>query len=426
MPTHPSPPPTAPLPHGLLTVDEARRRIDALVTPVVPFERVALRDGLGRVLAEPVVATIQVPPHRNSAVDGYAVQRGDILSAGETLALRLVGRSQAGAPFAGRVEPGACVRILTGAVVPEGADCVIMQEDVEAEGDTVRVGGGHGAGDNVRMPGDDLRPGDVVAGAGARLTAAHLGAIASIGVAEITVRRRPRVAFFSTGDELRGAGEALGPGDIYDSNRYALAAMLRRLGADGFDLGVIRDRPEDVRRAFASAAAAADAIVTSGGVSVGDTDYVKEALGAIGEVDFWRIAMKPGKPLAVGRVARGDGGGAALFFGLPGNPVSTMVTFYQFVQPALRRLAGETDVEPLLVQAVCETRLVKQPGRLEYQRGVLRSGADGRLVVTTTGLQGSHVLSSMARANCFIVLSLESTGAAPGDVVTVQPFAGLV
>ena len=404
----------------LLTVDDARRRIDALIRPVVPHERAALRASLGRVLAEPVVATVDVPPHPNSAMDGYAARSADIPSEGESRALRLIGHSLAGAPFSGQVGPGECVRILTGAVVPAGADAVIIQEVVEPAGDSVRVPGGVRAGDNVRYPGQDVRAGDAVLATGVRLHPAHLGVLASVGVVEVTVHRRPKVAFFSTGDELRGAGEALGPGQIFDSNRYTLFGMLRRIGVDALDLGVVRDRREDVRRAIEGAAAVADAIVTSGGVSVGDTDYVRETLAEIGQVDFWRIAMKPGKPLAVGRV------GAASFFGLPGNPVSAMVTFYQFVQPALRRLAGELDVAPLHVRARCEVRLVKQPGRLEFQRGILRSDAGGNLGVTTAGLQDSHVLSAMARANCFIILPLESAGVEPGDTVVVQPFEGLV
>jgi molybdopterin molybdotransferase len=407
-------------PPDLLPVDEARRRIDALVVPVTPFERVALRSALDRVLAEPVVAAMAVPPHANSAMDGYAVRSADLPAAGGERALRLVGQSLAGVPYAGGVGPGECIRILTGAVVPTDTDTVIMQEVVRREGSTVRISHGAAAGDNVRLPGQDIAAGATVIEAGTRITPAHLGVIASVGGVEVTVRRRPRVAFFSTGDELRGAGELLGPGQIYDSNRYSLFGMLARLGVDALDLGVVRDHRDAVREAFIAAGEVADAVITTGGVSVGDTDYVKETIEALGTVDFWRIAMKPGKPLAVGRV------GGALFFGLPGNPVSAMVTFYQLVQPALRRLAGEAQVTPLLVQARCTTELAKHPGRMEFQRGVLGRGADGRLEVTATGMQDSHVLSSMARANCFILLPAESAGVGVGEDVVVQPFEGLV
>jgi molybdopterin molybdotransferase len=402
-----------------LPVEEALRRIDTGVQPITGFEQVAIRSALGRTLAEDIRSGINVPPHTNSAMDGYAVT-GDDLPAEGSRELRVIGTSWAGTPFPGRVASGECVRIMTGAKVPEGADTVVMQERAEREGDRVRIAAGTKRGQNVRHPGEDLTVGQVVLTAGRRLLPADIGLLASLGVPEVRVRRRLRVAFFSTGDELRSIGETLEEGQIYDSNRYTLHAMLTRLGAEIIDMGVVRDRREDVQAAFEQAAAVADAIITSGGVSVGEADFVKETLESVGNVDFWKIAMKPGRPLAFGKV------GGAYFFGLPGNPVSVMVTFYQFTQPALRRMLGERDTQPVRLRVPCTSRLKKVPGRTEYQRGVLEHDADGRMVVHSTGEQGSGILSSMSRANCFIVLPTESGPVEPGTLVDVQPFEGLV
>lgn len=403
----------------LLPVAEARSRILDAVMPIEGDEVLPLRSALGRVLAEPVRAGLDVPSFANSAMDGYAVRSAD-LSADATTALQLIGQAMAGAPFDGRVEAGQAVRIMTGAVLPDGADTVVMQEQVEADGDRVRIGPGQRAGANVRHPGEDIRSGEVVLEAGTRLLPPQLGVIATLGQAEVRVRRRLRVAFFSTGDELVGLGRPLGPGQIYDSNRYSLHAMLTRLGVEVIDLGVIPDTREAVRAAFTDAAAQADAVITSGGVSVGEADYVKETLEAMGEVDFWRIAMKPGKPLAIGRLNE------ARFFGLPGNPVSVMATFYQFTQPALEKMMGTTPAPPPLLRARAAAALKKSPGRLEFQRGCMETTPDGELEVRPTGGQGSHLMTSMSRANCFIILPAESAGAEAGETVQIQPFAGLV
>lgn len=403
----------------LLPVEEARQRILDAVAPITGEEVLPLRNALGRVLAEPLHAGIDVPTFANSAMDGYAV-RGADLAADETTELQLIGQAMAGAPFAGRVETGQAVRIMTGAVLPAGADTVVMQERVEVDGNRIRIGPGQKAGANVRHPGEDIRAGERVLEAGTRLLPPQLGVIASLGQAEVRVRRRLRVAFFSTGDELVGLGRPLGPGQIYDSNRYSLHAMLTRLGVEVIDLGVIPDTREAVRAAFTDAAAQADAVITSGGVSVGEADYVKETLEAMGEVDFWRIAMKPGKPLAIGRL------GGARFFGLPGNPVSVMATFYQFTQPALEKMMGATPSSPPLLRARTAAPLNKSPGRLEFQRGWMETTPDGELVVRPTGGQGSHLMTSMSRANCFIILPAESSGAEAGATVQVQSFVGLV
>ena len=415
--------PTAPLPahgHRSLRLDEARARILEAVHPVTGQETLDLRDALGRVLGEPVRSTVDVPSHTNSAMDGYALAGEELPATGERL-FKVVGTSWAGRPHAGTVGSGQCVRIMTGATLPPGTDTVVMQEQVRSDGDAAVIGAGHRPLQHRREAGEDIRSGDVAVPAGTLLKPAHLGLIASVGVGRVQVKRRPRVAIFSTGDELRAIGETLGEGQIYDSNRYSIYGMVARLGLDVLDLGVVRDRREDTQRAFEEAAANSDAIVTSGGVSVGAADYVVETLQKFGKVGFWKVAMKPGKPIAFGEVGR------ALFFGLPGNPVSAMATFYQLVQPALKKLAGgiETD-PPILLRATCQSKLRKQAGRLEFQRGILERDQQGGYVVRAASHQGAGVLRSMTEANCFIVLPLEQETVQPGSEVEVQPFAGLV
>lgn len=404
-------------PHSL-PVPVALGRIQTAVQPVVACEQVALRAALGRVLAADVVSPIDVPAHVNSAMDGYAVRAADLPETG-TVTLAVVGTAFAGAAWDGTLASGQAVRIMTGAVLPEGADCVVMQEQTERDGDRVRIGTGHRAGQNIRLAGEDLKTGETVLGAGRRIQPADLGVLASLGVAEVRVRRRLRVAFFSTGDELRSIGEPLGAGCVYDSNRYSLYGMLSRLGVELIDMGVVRDDREALQTAFDTAAACADAVITSGGVSVGEADFVKDTLASLGHIHFWKLAMKPGRPLAFGRL------GDAVFFGLPGNPVSVVVTFYQFVQPALRRMMGMNAVQPVTLQLPTLTRLKKRPGRTEFQRGVLEQRDDGSMAVRPTGDQGSGILSSVSRADCFIVLAAESSGVEAGDTVTVQPFEGL-
>ncbi|HET7204235.1 MAG TPA: gephyrin-like molybdotransferase Glp [Steroidobacteraceae bacterium] len=406
--------------HKALPLDEARARMVAAMVPVSGDETVVLGRALGRVLAREVRSTVDVPSHRNSAMDGYALVASDLPATG-TASLEIVGTSWAGRPFPSQVQRGQCVRIMTGATVPDGTDTVVMQEHVRLDAGRIEVQPGHRAGQNVRPVGEDLRRGELALAAGIALRPAELGLLASLGVGEVTVRRRPRVAIFSTGDELRSTGEDLGPGQIYDSNRYSLHGMLSRLELEVVDLGVIPDTREATLRALETAAAQADAIITSGGVSVGEADYVTETLQRHGRFGFWKVAMKPGKPIAFGQF------GKAWFFGLPGNPVSVMVTFYQLVQPALRALAGVVAPEPpILVRAACETRLRKKPGRLEFQRGVLSRLPAGGYTVRSTGHQGAGVLRSMSEANCFIVLPPEQGHVEPGTDVDVQPFAGLV
>jgi len=405
-----------------MPVDKARALIRAFLTPVSATERVHVRNALDRVLAEDVMSPLDVPGHDNSAMDGWAVRFADLATEGETTLTR-IGESFAGRPYAGTVLPGSAVRIFTGAVMPVGADTVVMQERASEHAGNVTIAAGAvtKAGQNRRFAGEDLKRGQVVFHAGQPVRPAELGMLASLGINEVSVFRKLRVAFFSTGDELRSIGTPLAKGEIYDSNRYTLHGMLVRLGCDALDMGVVPDVPAELERAFATAAAAADVVITSGGVSVGEADFVKQLLDKLGEVLFWKIAMKPGRPLAYGRL------GNAMFFGLPGNPVSVMVTFYQFVRDALLVMQGCRDVAPLpTFKVALAAPIRKAPGRTEFQRGVLARDAAGGLSVRTTGDQGSGILSSMSQANCFIVLPADCGNVEAGTMVDVQLLEGLV
>jgi molybdopterin molybdotransferase len=404
-----------------MAVGQARALIREFLTPVTTIERVHVRAALNRILAEDIVSPIAVPGHDNSAMDGWAVRFAD-LAADRDTELKRVGESFAGKPYGGGIGPGESVRIFTGGVMPGGADTVVMQERATEIAGGVRVAAGAvtKAGQNRRFAGEDLKAGEVVFARGQPIRPAELGMIASLGVGEVSVFRRLRVAFFSTGDELRSIGSTLREGEIYDSNRYTLYGMLSRLDCEMIDMGVVPDVPEALERAFATAAASADVVITSGGVSVGEADFVKQLLDKLGEVVFWKIAMKPGRPLAYGRI------GGAHFFGLPGNPVSVMVTFYQFVRDALLVLQGRRDVAPVpLFKATLSAPIRKAPGRTEFQRGILTPAAGG-FSVRTTGDQGSGILSSMSRANCFIVLGTDVGNVAAGEAVDVQLLEGLI
>jgi molybdopterin molybdotransferase len=402
-----------------LSVEDALARILANVAPVSDRQQVPVAETLNRILAADIVSTMNVPAHTNSAMDGYAILGADLPAQG-TRELAMIGTAYAGRPYLAAVGSGQCVRIMTGAPLPPGTDTVVMQERVERGDDRIRLDGSTRVGENVRQAGEDIRAGQVVLASGRRLMPADIGLLASLGIATVPVFRPLRVAFFSTGDELRPVGDPLGPGDVHDSNRYTLRGMLQRLGAELKDVGIVRDTPAQTRAAFETAAAGQDVIISSGGVSVGEADFVKSVLNELGHAEFWKVAMKPGRPLTFGHV-RG-----AVFFGLPGNPVSVMVTFYQFVQPALRRMMGETDTAALRLKAVCRSKLNKRPGRVEFQRGVLVQDSDGSLVVRKTGMQGSGILTSMSHANCFIILPQDCESVEPGQIVDVQPFAGLI
>ena len=403
-----------------LPVEKAQEFIARLVPKVTAVESVALRSSLGRVLAQDIVSAIDVPSNDNSAMDGYALRGSELRADGDTL-LKVAGTGFAGQAFDSAVPAGHCLRIMTGAVMPAGLDTVVPQEFTKVEGGTVRIpAGAVRTGDNRRLAGEDLARGAAALRAGRLLRPADLGLLASLGRAEVPVFRKLRVAFFSTGDELRSIGEPLDAGCVYDSNRYTIWAMLQRLGCEVLDLGVVRDEPAALRAAFSEAAASADAVITSGGVSVGEADHTKQIMAELGDVLFWRIAMRPGRPMAIGRIKD------AILFGLPGNPVAVMVTFYAFVRDALRAMSGAT-AEPLpLLRAACTTPLRKKPGRTEYQRGIVSRTPDGRWQVTMTGGQGSGILSSMSAANGMVLLHHEQGNVAAGDEVDVMPFDGLV
>jgi molybdopterin molybdotransferase len=399
--------------------DEALRRIFDTISAITETDSIPIRETLGRVLATNITSEINVPSGRNSAMDGYAISATDLPSEG-TNTLKLIGSSFAGKPSDIKLQKGECVRIMTGAIMPDGSDTVVMQEIANVSGDQISIGIDTKPGSNVREAGEDLAIGDLVLEKGMKLTPADIGLLASLGLAEVNVFRKLRVAFFSTGDELRSVGEELDNGAIYDSNRYTLYGMLTRLGVDIIDMGVVKDDRELMDKAFLEATGNSDVLITSGGVSVGEADYVKETLLKHGEVDFWKVAMKPGRPLTFGKLD------STYFFGLPGNPVSVMVTFYQFVQPALKKMVGERSTMPVMMKVPCISKLKKRPGRVEYQRGILEQDETGRMVVRKTGAQGSGILRSMADANCFIVLPLENNGVKPDDLVDVQLFHGVV
>jgi molybdopterin molybdotransferase len=392
-----------------------------LVGPVTATESVDIVEAPGRVLAADLVSPISVPPHDNSAMDGFAFD-GAQLAGGAALQLEVAGTALAGKAWQGRVGPGQCVKIMTGAIMPAGLDTVAPQEltRTAADGRIEIPAGLLRPGDNRRFAGEDLMQGQPALRAGERLGPAACGLVASLGIAQVTVRRRLRVAYFSTGDEILSLGEPAREGAVYDSNRYTVRGLLARLGCEVIDLGVVRDEPHLLERAFTQAAGQADAIITSGGVSVGEADFTKAMMKKLGDVAFWRIAMRPGRPMAVGRI------GEAVLFGLPGNPVAVMVTFLAFVRPALLRMMGAAATEPVLLKAHSAQALRKKPGRTEYQRGTVTRAADGSLQVRTTGNQGSGVLSSMVQANGLIVLHHAQGNVAPGDEVDVMMFEGAI
>jgi molybdopterin molybdotransferase len=394
-----------------------------LVEPVAATESVGVFAALDRVLAEDVISPISVPPHDNSAMDGFALAGAQLASG--TTTLKVVGTAYAGAAWQGQVGPGECVKIMTGAVMPAGLDTVVPVEFVQVDGDTVQVPPGVvSTGDNRRLLGEDLMQGQPALRRGDRLGPAALGLIASLGLPTVRVFRRLKVAYFSTGDEILTLGEPLREGAVCDSNRYTVFGLLTRLGVEVLDMGVVKDDPASLEAAFRQAAAQADAIITSGGVSMGEADHTKAMMKQLGDVAFWRIAMRPGRPMAVGRIA--EGGRNALLFGLPGNPVAVMVTFLAFVRPALLKMMGASHTQTPLLRAHSLEPMRKKPGRTEYQRGIVSTGPDGQLQVRTTGNQGSGVLRSMVEANGLIVLHHGQGNVGVGDEVDVMMFDGVI
>ncbi|MDI1239113.1 MAG: molybdopterin molybdotransferase MoeA [Polaromonas sp.] len=424
-----------------LPAADVLRFLSQLVEPVQDVAELPLFEALGRVLAADVVSPFDVPPHDNSAMDGYAFH-GAALAAGTDLTLKIVGTALAGKAWQGTVGASECVKIMTGAIMPAGLDTVVPQEFVSVRGEAITLPARLlQPGDNRRLRGEDLMQGRPALSKGELLTPARLGLVASLGMKTVSTLRPLRVAYFSTGDEILSLGEAPREGAVYDSNRYTVFGMLRQLGCEVIDMGVVQDEPALLEAAFTAAAAQADAIITSGGVSVGEADYTKAMMKKLGDVAFWKIAMRPGRPMAVGRISQArsasspmDAGASsfqndsnrdgAILFGLPGNPVAVMVTFLAFVRPALLQMMGCIDPAPPLLKARCLEPMRKKPGRTEYQRGWVSTAAGGSLQVRTTGNQGSGVLSSMAQANGLIVLHHSQGNIATGDEVDVMMFDG--
>jgi len=440
-----------------LSADTVNAFLAKLVEPVTEVQQVGVFQALGRVLAADLISPISVPPHDNSAMDGYALD-GSQLTPDQALRLNVVGTALAGKAWMGTVGRGECLKIMTGAVMPPGLDTVVPQEFV-----TLALGGAGQTGndpattatitipagvvrpgDNRRLLGEDLMQGQPALQKGELLSPAALGLVASLGLQTVPVLRRVKVAYFSTGNEILSLGEPPRDGAVYDSNRYTVFGLLTRLGCEVIDLGVVRDEPAALQAAFAQAALQADAIITSGGVSVGEADYTKAMMKQLGDVAFWRIAMRPGRPMAVGQISRAQlatrpdmantlgterdaaSRGSAILFGLPGNPVAVMVTFLAFVRPALRQMMGCKAVAPPLLRARSQEVIRKKPGRTEYQRGVVSTAPDGALQVKTTGNQGSGVLSSMVQANGLILLPHAQGNVAVGDAVEVMMFDGVI
>jgi len=433
-----------------LSADTVNTFLSRLVESVTEVENITVFQALGRVLAHDVVSPISVPPHDNSAMDGYAFD-GAQLQSQSALTLTVVGTALAGKAWRGQVQPNECVKIMTGAIMPPGLDTVVPQELVTltTQGDTTQVtlpANMLRAGDNRRLLGEDLMQGRPALLKGELLTPAALGLVASLGIEKVQVLRKLRVAYFSTGDEILSLGDAPREGAVFDSNRYTVFGLLTRLGCDIVDLGVVRDEPALLEAAFTRAALSSDAIITSGGVSVGEADYTKAMMKKLGDVAFWKIAMRPGRPMAVGHLLRAklasspyaasadsyikesktNPSGSAILFGLPGNPVAVMVTFLAFVRPALLQMMGSTASAPPLLKARSLEAIRKKAGRTEYQRGTVSTLPDGSLQVKATGNQGSGVLSSMVKANGLIVLGHAQGNVAPGDAVDVMMFDGVI
>lgn len=411
-----------------LPVAEVQAFLRELVSPIEDTEDLSLLESLNRILADDLICPIDVPPHDNSAMDGYAFA-GSQLDPKRPLSLRVAATLRAGQSSQPSVGPGECAKIMTGAVMPAGLDTVLPQELAQLSPDGLSLGVAPGLlriGDNRRLQGEDLQRGQAALRQGQRLGPAQLGLAASLGISELRVYRKLKVACFSTGDEIALPGRALPQGAVYDSNRYTLIGLLRGLGCEVLDLGLVADKTAQLKATFEQAARQADAIISSGGVSVGEADHTKAMMRELGDVVFWRVAMRPGRPMAVGRIKAADRAIGTVMFGLPGNPVAVMVTFLAFVRPALLQMMGCTDTPPPLLKARSVQSLRKKPGRTEYQRGWVDTDGQGQLQVRVTGDQGSGVLSSMDKANGLIVLHHHQGPVAQGQSVDVMMFSGVI
>ncbi len=405
---------------GLISVNEALSLILADAQKASGYERIAIENANKRTLAEAITAPFNVPTHTNSAVDGYAICCADLSQDGTTK-LEVVGEAYAGEPFTNILKSGQCIRIMTGAIIPDNVDAVVMQEHAETHDAAIVIDDRHKFGQNIRKAGEDIQLGETILQLGRFLTPADIGLMASLGIAEVNVNRKLKVAIVSTGNEIHSIGQALTSGAIYDSNRYLLLTLLDRPDIEIINLGIHKDNLEELTKTFQEASQYADVIISTGGVSVGGADYTKAALQSTGEIRFWKIAIKPGRPLAFGKINN------CIFFGLPGNPVAVMVTFYQFVLPTLEKMLGikNKPIAPIFLAQTTED-LRKKPGRTEIQRGIIQQNADGMWTVKTTGKQGSGILRSMSLANAFIILDHDQTVIKTGEWVKVQPFSGLM
>jgi molybdopterin molybdotransferase len=401
--------------NGLIPIEQALQKIHQTIIPVYEYERVVLKNALNRILSAPVHSTIDIPPDKNSAMDGYAFDSQDI-KPGQIFILSLAGTSWAGNPYEGALKKGECIRIFTGAVVPDGADSVIMQELIEKNGLNIIFPATTQSKKNIRTAGCDIKKDSEIISAPKKLSAIDIGLLASAGIYDVAVKRKLNIAFLSTGDELCAIGQALKTGQIYDSNRYTLSGLLSNNNFNVYDLGVVADDKQQLEKILSTAAKTHDIIITTGGASVGEADYIKEILDKCGNVGFWKIAIKPGKPLAFGKIKD------CYFFGLPGNPVSVIATFHQIVEPALQYLSGITAKKSISIAATCTDSLNKEKGRQEYQRGILTQTKTGEFFVKSAGKQGSNIMSAMSRANCYIVLAPDSEGVSVGQKVMVEPF----
>jgi molybdopterin molybdotransferase len=424
-----------------LHVDEARKAISQLVNELIEeskvigdladIETVSLDQAINRILANDLLSPIDVPAADNSAMDGYAFDSKCLGGSEAIVSLKIIGTAFAGKPYEGKTNPGECLKIMTGAVMPAGCETVIPQELTSAQTETQIEFPQNQLkpGENRRLRGEDLQQGKPAIVAGRLLRPSDLGLAASLGISSLIVKRKLKVAILSSGDELRSLDQALDAGSIYDSNRYGLTGLLNRLNLEIIDCGIVRDDPASLKKAFIEAATTADVLISSGGVSVGEADFTKQIMQELGDVGFWKIAMRPGRPMAFGILKPVEGKSAArktLFFGLPGNPVAVMVTFYQFVRSALLQLNGANQTEPPITQAISEAPIRKKPGRTEFQRAILGRNADGRPSVRLTGSQGAGILRSMSEANCFVILSHDQGNISAGDWVDVALFDGLL
>lgn len=400
---------------GLITIEQALQKINQTITPVNHTERIVLKQALGRILSTSVVSPINIPPDNNSAMDGYAFSSADI-KPNQIFTLTIAGTSLAGRPYTGILKKNECIRIFTGAVVPEGSDSVIMQEHIEKNGQQIIFPATTTTKQNIRAAGCDVKKNTELLSAPKRLSSIDIGLVASAGIYDLVVKRKLNIAFFSTGDELCPIGKSLKQGDIYDSNRYLLSGLLDNNNFNIYDLGVIADDKQLIEDTLISAAKTHDVIITTGGASVGEADYIKQILDKIGDIGFWKIAIKPGKPLAFGKIKD------CYFFGLPGNPVSVIATYHKIVTPALQQLAGISGGKTFFVCANCTSHLKKQKGRQEYQRGILTQHESGEFFVESAGQQGSNIMSAMSKANCYIVLPRDCEGISAGQMVKVEPF----